>query len=45
MIIVELNDWEVKEKIMKEKKKLVGRRVYIDHDMSQEERGVQRRAR
>ncbi|XP_024884072.1 uncharacterized protein LOC112462473, partial [Temnothorax curvispinosus] len=45
VIIVELINWEVKEKIMKEKKKLVGRRVYIDHDMLQEERDVRRKLR
>lgn len=45
VIIVELINWEVKEKIMKEKKKLGGGRVYIDHDMSQEERDVQRKLR
>src|SRR5580765_2951986 len=45
MIIVEMNSWEEKEEIMKEKKKLGSRRVYIDHDLTMEEREVQRKLR
>lgn len=46
MIIIELEDWETKQKIMKEKKKLKDKslgRIYIDHDMMMEEREVQRK--
>ncbi|CAL1671879.1 unnamed protein product [Lasius platythorax] len=45
MIIVEMNSWEEKEGIMKVKKKLGSRRVYIDHDLTMEEREVQRKLR
>ncbi|XP_011688394.1 PREDICTED: uncharacterized protein PF11_0207-like [Wasmannia auropunctata] len=40
-IIVEMSGWELKEEIMKEKKKLGNRRIYIDHDLTPEERQVQ----
>lgn len=45
VIIVEMEDWQTKEKIMKEKSKLRGRNIYIDHDMTKEEREVQRKLR
>lgn len=42
-VIVEMEKWEEKEKIMKEMKAnyMVG--IFIDHDMTKEEREVQRR--
>lgn len=45
VIIVEMEDWQAKEKIMKEKSKLRGRNIFIDHDMTKEEREVQRKLR
>lgn len=45
--IIELEDWETKELIMKEKKNLRSKqytnKIYIDHDLTREEREVQRR--
>lgn len=43
--IVGTEDWQAKEKIMKEKSKLRGRNIFIDHDMTKEEREVQRKMR
>lgn len=40
--VVELINWEVKQKIMKEKKKLGWKKIYIDHDLTRREREVQR---
>lgn len=40
--LVELKDWEAKQKIMREKSKLGERKIYIDHDLTKEERKVQR---
>lgn len=45
VIIVEMNSWEEKKGIMKIKKKLGNRKVYIDHDLTMEEREVQRKLR
>ncbi|XP_071579271.1 uncharacterized protein [Temnothorax nylanderi] len=48
VVIIELEDWEIKEKIMKEKKKLKDKsvgRIYIDHNMTKTEREVQRKIR
>jgi len=45
VVMVEMEKWEEKEKIMKEKSKLYGRNIFIDHDMIKEERKVQRRLR
>lgn len=48
VVIIELEDWETKEMIMKEKKKLKDKymnKIYIDHDQTREEREVQRRIR
>lgn len=53
VVIIELEDWEIKEMIMKEKKKLRDKyrnltkknKIYIDHDLTREEREVQRRIR
>jgi hypothetical protein len=42
VVIVEMDCWESKEKIMKEKKKLGSRKIYIEHDMSFEDREIQR---
>lgn len=38
--LVELKDWEAKQKIMREKSKLGERKIYIDHDLTKEEREV-----
>ena len=43
VIIIELEDWQTKEKIMREKSKLRGRNIFIDHDMTKKEREVQRK--
>lgn len=40
--LVELKEWEAKQKIMREKSKLGERKIYIDHDLTKEEREVQR---
>lgn len=40
--LVKLKDWETKTELMKEKKKLGTKRIYIDHDMTKGEREVQR---
>lgn len=40
--VVELINWEVKQKIMKEKKKLRWKKIYIDHDLTRREKEVQR---
>lgn len=40
-----MEDWQTKEKIMKEKNKLRGRNIFIDHDMTKEEREEQRKLR
>ncbi|XP_017889191.1 golgin subfamily A member 6-like protein 22 [Ceratina calcarata] len=40
--IVEMENWEAKQEVMKKKGKLRGKRIYIDHDMTQEERRVQK---
>lgn len=45
VIIVEMENWQTKEKIMKEKSKLRGRNIFIDHDKTKEEREVQRKLR
>lgn len=42
LAVVELKDWETKQKIMREKSKLGERKIYIDHDLTKEEREVQR---
>lgn len=39
---MELKDWEAKQKIMREKSKLGERMIYIDHDLTKEERKVQK---
>lgn len=45
VIIAEMVRWEDKEGIMKRKEKLVGSGIYIDHDLTREERSVQRKLR
>lgn len=42
LAVMELKDWETKQKIMREKGKLGERKIYIDHDLTKEEREVQR---
>ncbi|XP_024876780.1 uncharacterized protein PF11_0207-like [Temnothorax curvispinosus] len=42
IIIVEMEDGEGKETIMKRKSKLFGGNIFIDHDLTKEEREVQR---
>jgi len=32
MVIIEMDSWELKENVMREKKKLGGRNIFIDHD-------------
>lgn len=43
VIIIELENWQDKENIMKMKSKLRGRHIFIDHDLAMEEREVQRK--
>jgi len=40
-----MNSWERKEEIMRRKKKLGSKKIYINNDLIQEERGVQRKLR
>jgi len=42
MIIIQMYSWERKEEIMRRKKKLGSRKIYIDNDLTQEEREVQK---
>lgn len=41
--VIKLKQWEVKEKIMRNKNKLANTEIYIDHDLTVEEREVQRK--
>ncbi|XP_024872525.1 intracellular protein transport protein USO1-like [Temnothorax curvispinosus] len=43
IIIVEMDCWEAKDNNMKEKKKLGSKKIYIDHDLTFEDREGQRR--
>jgi len=45
MILVELENFEEKRKIMKNKYKLRGKKIYVDEDMTRKERGIQKRVR
>jgi len=45
VVIIRMDSWERKEEIMRRKKKLGSRKIYIDNDLSQEERKVQRKLR
>lgn len=40
-----MKNWESKQKIMREKYKLKGKDVFIEHDLTKEEREVQRQIR
>jgi len=40
---MEIDQWETKEKIIKEKKKLGNRKIFIDSDLTVEERQIQRK--
>lgn len=43
--IIELEDWDTKEKIIREKKKLrdkYANKIYIDHDLTKEEREAEK---
>jgi len=42
---MEIDQWETKEKIIKEKKKLGNRKIFIDSDLTVEERQIQRKLR
>lgn len=43
--IVEMKDWEAKQEVMKKKWRLGKQKIYIDHDLTEEERYVQRKLR
>lgn len=45
VLIVEMEDWQAKENIMMAKSRLKGRNIFIDHDLTKEEREVQRKLR
>jgi len=45
VVIIRMDSWERKEKIMRRKKKLGSREIYIDNDLIQEEREVQKKLR
>jgi len=45
VIIIQMDSWERKEEIMRKKNKLGSRKIYIDNDLTQEEREVQRKFR
>jgi len=45
MVIIWMDSWERKEEIMRRKEKLVGRKIYIDNHLSQEETEVQKKLR
>lgn len=40
LALVKLKDWETKRDLMKEKRKLRRKKLYIDHDMTKKEREV-----
>ncbi|KAK4886561.1 hypothetical protein RN001_002832 [Aquatica leii] len=42
MVMAEMGGWEDKQKMMVEKKKLRNTRIYISHDLTWEERRVQK---
>jgi len=44
-IIIRTDSWERKEEVMRRNKELGSRKIYIDNDLSQEEREVQRKLR
>ncbi|XP_018341358.1 PREDICTED: trichohyalin-like [Trachymyrmex septentrionalis] len=45
IILVELENFEEKRKIMKNKYKLREKKIYVDEDMTRKERGIQKRVR
>jgi len=45
VVIIRMDSWERKEEIMRRKKKLGSRQIYIDNDLTQEKREVQRKLR
>jgi len=45
VIIIQMDNWERKKEIMRKKKKFGSRKIYIDNDLTQEEREVQRKLR
>lgn len=45
MIIEKMKDWKTKQSVMQKKKKLEEKRIYIDHDLTEEKRRVQRELR
>ena len=45
VIIVEMEAWEAKQEIMRNKNRLGARKVYVDHDLTYKEREIQRRIR
>lgn len=42
IVVMELKDWETKQRIMSVKSKLGERKIYIEHDLTREEREVQK---
>jgi len=44
-IIIRIDNWERKEEVMRRNKELGSRKIYIDNDLSQEEREMQRKLR
>lgn len=40
IVLVKLKDWETKAELIKEKRKLGRKRIYINHDMTKEERST-----
>lgn len=42
--VVEMEDWEAKQLIIREKKKLGEKKVFIDHDLTKEGREIQRQS-
>jgi hypothetical protein len=45
MVLVELKNMDEKRKLMMAKKRLIGTKIYVDDDLTVEERGVQWRIR
>jgi len=45
VVIIRMDSWERKEEIMRRKKKLGNREIYIDNDLTQEGKEVQRKLR
>jgi len=45
MVIIQMDSWEKKQEIMRRNKKLRSKKIYINNDLTQEERGMQRKLR